>query len=77
MGSARVNINKFLSNNDVCNAEISRTLPQTMRNNQAFINKLVSDLVLPMANSVLNKMSLSDLLDLINENTPSPFPPCN
>lgn len=77
MGSARVNINKFLSNNDACNAEISRTLPQTMRNNQAFINKLVSDLVLPMANSVLNKMSLSDLLDLINENTPSPFPPCN
>lgn len=76
IGSARVNVNSFTSNNDACNAELSRTLPQTFRNNQAFINKLVSDLVLPLANGVLQNMSLSDLLDLINGNTPSPFPPC-
>lgn len=77
MGSARINVNSFVSNSDACNAEFSRTLPRTMQNNQPFINKLVSDLVTPLANRVLNTMSLSDLLDLINANTPGPFPPCN
>lgn len=76
IGSARIKVNSFVSNNDACNAELQRNLPQIFRNNQAFITKFVSDLVTPLANGALGQMSLSDLLDLINGNAPSPFPPC-
>lgn len=70
-----MNINKFLGNNQVCNEEMSQTFPQAIKNNQPFINKMVSDLAIPIANAVLNKMTLSELLSLVQ--SPNPFSPCN
>lgn len=78
LGSADVWINSFDSNNDACNREVSQTLPATIKNSQKLINKIVNDLVKPIANQHLGKLTLGDLIDMITGggNGGGMFPEC-
>lgn len=51
-----------------CQREFEATVPGIIRNNQKPLNDLLSRIIIPFANEQLGKMTLSDLLDLINGN---------